>query len=80
MRSHQGGVVSADVSQQQLAVRTRVLTLLAWKRLTGVMAASVEVQTLLLNADREKHVTMTTGHQEVKISHHDNQCVCCYLL
>lgn len=49
-----GGVVSADMSQQQLAVRTRILTLLAWKRLAGVMAASVEVQTLLLDTETEK--------------------------
>lgn len=44
-----GGVVSADVPQQQLPVRTGVVTLLAWKRLASVMTASVEVQTLLLD-------------------------------
>lgn len=46
-----GRVACADVSQQQLAVRAGVLTLLAWKRLPGVMAASVQVQTLLLDAE-----------------------------
>lgn len=45
-----GGVVSADMSQQQLAVRARVVALLTWERLTSVMAASMEIQTLLLDA------------------------------
>lgn len=44
-------MVSADVSQQQLTVGTGVLALLARKRLAGVVAASVEVQTLLLDAE-----------------------------
>lgn len=44
-----GGVVSAHVSEQQLAVWTRVITLLAWKRLTSMMTASMKVQTLLLD-------------------------------
>lgn len=50
-----GGVARANVSQQQLPVRAGVLTLLAWKRLPGVMAASVEVQTLLLDTEKSSH-------------------------
>lgn len=46
-----GGVACANVSQQQLTVRAGVLTLLAWKRFPGVMAASVKVQTLLLDTE-----------------------------
>ncbi len=49
-----GGVVSADVSKQQLTVGTRVLTLLAWKHLTSVVTATVKVQTLLLNTETGK--------------------------
>lgn len=55
------GVVSADVSEQQLAVRTRILTLSAWKRLPCVVTASMKVQTLLLDTDRETPpITMAT--------------------
>lgn len=43
----------ANVSQQQLTVWAGVLTLLAWKRLPGVVAASVKVQTLLLDAEEK---------------------------
>lgn len=43
-------MVSADMSQQQLAVRARVVALLTWERLTSVMATSMEIQTLLLDA------------------------------
>lgn len=42
-------MVFADMSQQQLSIWTGVLALLAWKRLKGVMAASVKVQALLLD-------------------------------
>lgn len=50
-----GGVARANVSQQQLTVWAGVLTLLAWKRLPGVMAASVKVQALLLDAENSSH-------------------------
>lgn len=56
-------MVSADVSKQQLTVWTRVLTLLAWKRLASMMAASVEVQTFLLDTETEKQ-------QDVKLLWH----------
>lgn len=52
-------VARAHVSQQQLAVRAGVLTLLARKRFPGVMAASVKVQTLLLDTEEN-----SSGHGE----------------
>lgn len=46
-------MVSVDMSPQQLVVRTRVLAVLAWKRLPSMVAASVEVQTLLLDTEKQ---------------------------
>lgn len=60
-------MVSADVSQQQLTVRTRVLTLLAWKCLSGVVTASVQVQTLLLDTKTEKTTGQLGSVQEVHV-------------
>lgn len=68
-REQGGGVASSRVFQQQLAVRAGVLALLAWKHLTCVMAASVEVQALLLDADGGKtcQVTMVTGRYTIQM-------------
>lgn len=46
-------MVFANMPQQQLSIGTGVFALLAWKRFKGVMAASVKVQTLLLDTERE---------------------------
>lgn len=60
-------VVCANMSQQQLAVRAGVGTLLAWKRFTSVMAASMKVQTLLLDAEENKVNEQLKPNQGLKV-------------
>lgn len=55
------------MSQQQLAVRAGVGTLLAWKRFTSVMAASMKVQTLLLDAEENKVNEQLKPNQGLKV-------------
>jgi len=49
-------VVPSHMAQEELAVRTGVRALLAWKRLARVVAPGVEVHTLLLDAKVRREI------------------------